>query len=121
MNKITTAVAIIGASLSIGLAAPAVATPSEDRAYAKAQDYLDMTAFSASGLIDQLEFEGFSTADAVDAVSKHTVDWNEQAAKKAADYLDMTSFSQSGLVEQLEFEGFTPAQAQYGASVAYNE
>jgi hypothetical protein len=121
MNKITTAVAIIGASLSIALAAPAVATPSEDRAYSKAQDYLDMTAFSATGLADQLEYEGFSTADAAQAVNRLTVDWNEQAAKKAADYLDMTSFSLSGLVEQLEYEGFTPAQAQYGASTAYNE
>ncbi|XKG11107.1 Ltp family lipoprotein [Sutcliffiella horikoshii] len=35
-----------------------------------AQDYLDYTAFSRSGLIQQLEFEGFSNADATYAVDE---------------------------------------------------
>jgi hypothetical protein len=82
----------------------------------KAEEYLQFESFSRSGLIEQLEFEGFSTADATWGVDHVSVDWNEQAAKKAREYLQIESFSRSGLIQQLEFEGFTPAQAEYGVS-----
>lgn len=99
---------------------PAPAAPSgtlgQQNALRAAQKYLDYTAFSRSGLIKQLEYEGYSTADATYAVDTVTVDWNEQAAKKAADYLDYTAFSRSGLYDQLIYEGFTAAQAEYGVS-----
>ncbi len=42
-----------------------------------AKDYLDYTAFSKSGLIDQLKYEGISTIDATYAVENVTVDWQE--------------------------------------------
>ncbi|RII41644.1 NINE protein [Galactobacter valiniphilus] len=90
-------------------------TVSQQNALEKAESYLEFTAFSASGLVEQLEYEGFPKADAKWAVSRLTVDWNEQAAAKAESYMDMTSFSRSGLIEQLEYEGFTNAQAKYGA------
>lgn len=100
-------------------------TPSQQNAIAKAQDYLDYTAFSREGLIKQLAFEDFSDADATFAVenieANGGVDWNEQAVKKAKDYLDYTSFSLDGLIDQLEAEGFTPSEAQYGAQQAYGE
>lgn len=89
---------------------------SQGNARQKADSYLDMMAFSRSGLIEQLEFEGFPTGDATYGVDAQHADWNEQAAKKAASYLEMMSFSRSGLVEQLVFEGFTPAEAEYGVS-----
>jgi hypothetical protein len=88
---------------------------SQEQAIDKAADYLEYTAFSRSGLIQQLEFEGFSKADATYAVDNIEVNWMEQAAAKAADYLDYTAFSRSGLIQQLEFEGFTPKQAAHGA------
>jgi hypothetical protein len=91
-------------------------TISQQNAIDKAESYLDFTAFSRKGLIQQLEFEGFSTADATFAVDHITVDWNEQAWKKAKDYLDFSSFSRKGLIEQLEYEGFTNAQATYGVN-----
>jgi Host cell surface-exposed lipoprotein len=105
-------------------AAPTTAAPDpfagetvgQKNARQKAASYLDFMAFSSSGLIEQLEFEGFSTEDSAYAVFVSNVDWNDQAAKKAADYLDFTSFSHSGLVEQLVFEGFTQEQAEYGVS-----
>ncbi|MBW0119566.1 Ltp family lipoprotein, partial [Pseudonocardia abyssalis] len=75
----------------------------------------DFMAFSRSGLIKQLEFEGFSTADATFAVDTVDVDWMVQAEKSAQSYLDFTSFSRSGLIDQLEFEGFTSEQARHGA------
>ena len=55
---------------------------SHQNAVAKAEDYLDYTAFSRQGLIDQLEYDDFSTEDATFAVDNIIVDWNEQAAKK---------------------------------------
>lgn len=88
---------------------------SQQQSIRSAEDYLDYTAFSRSGLISQLEFEGFSTDEATFAVDNITVDWNEQAAKSAEQYLEYSSFSRSGLISQLEFEGFTREQATYGA------
>ena len=73
-----------------------------------------MTAFSRTGLIKQLEYEGFSEADATYGADAQHANWNEQAAKKAADYLDMTSFSRQGLIDQLVYEGFTRSEAEYG-------
>ncbi|MCM4083137.1 Ltp family lipoprotein [Paractinoplanes hotanensis] len=90
-------------------------TVSQENAVDKAADYLSYTAFSRSGLIKQLKFEGFSTKDATVGVDAQKADWNDQAAKKAQDYLDTSSFSRSGLIRQLKFEGFTTAQATYGA------
>lgn len=76
-------------------------------------------AFSYSGLIEQLEYEGYSTEEATYAVDNCGADWKEQAAKKAEEYLNSMSFSKSGLIEQLEYEGFTHEQAVYGADQAY--
>ena len=89
-------------------------TASQKNAVRKAKDYLDYTAFSYTGLIEQLEYEKFSTDDATYGPDNSGADWDEQAAKKAADYLDYSSFSRDGLIEQLEYEGFTPDQATYG-------
>jgi hypothetical protein len=97
-------------------AAVAGETVSQKNAVRSAETYLDYSSFSRSGLIGQLEFEGFSTEDATYAVDTITVDWNEQAAKSAENYLDYSSFSRQGLVDQLEFEGFTPAEAEFGVS-----
>lgn len=94
----------------------ASASKSQKNALSKALDYLNYTPFSRSGLIEQLEFEGFSKDEATYGADNCDADWNEQAAKKAQDYLDYTSFSRSGLIEQLEYEGFTKEQAAYGAT-----
>lgn len=90
-----------------------------DNALRKALDYLEFTAFSYTGLYDQLIYEGFTSSEAYFAVEHCGADWNEQAVKSAKNYLSFTSFSFSGLVEQLEYKGFTHDQAEYGASVAY--
>jgi len=90
-------------------------TVSQENAIGSAEDYLNFSAFSRSGLIEQLEFEGYSKKDATFAVDNVEVNWNEQAAKSAEQYLDFSNFSRSGLIEQLEFEGFTSKQAIYGA------
>lgn len=92
---------------------PAV-TMGEKNALGKAKEYLDVIAFSYSGLIEQLEYNGFSKEEATYGADNCGADWNEQAAKKAAEYLNVMSFSKSGLIEQLEYNGFTHDQAVYG-------
>ena len=89
-------------------------TMGERNALESAKSYLKYSAFSYSGLIEQLEFEGYSTSEATYAVDHCGADWNEQAALSAASYLKSSSFSKQGLIDQLEFEGFTHAQAVYG-------
>ncbi|WP_280202800.1 MULTISPECIES: Ltp family lipoprotein [Nocardia] len=94
-------------------------SPGQRNAVQAAEQYLELSAFSRSGLIDQLEYEGYSTEDATFAVDSLNVDWNEQAKRSAEQYLELTSFSLSGLIDQLVYEGFTREQAEYGANAAY--
>jgi hypothetical protein len=97
-------------------------TAGQENARRSAASYLDHSAFSRQGLIEQLSSEygeGFSKADAIYAVNHIDVDWNEQAAKSAKSYLDHGAFSRQGLIEQLSSEygeGFTHAQAVYGVN-----
>jgi len=88
----------------------------ERNARESAASYLEYSAFSRSGLVEQLEYEGFTTAQAEYGTDAQNADWNEQAALSAASYLEYSAFSRSGLVEQLKYEGFTTAQAEYGAT-----
>lgn len=94
-------------------------TTGEENALSKAFDYLEYTAFSKSGLIEQLEYEGFSKKEAKYAANNCGANWKQQAVKKAKEYLANQSFSKSGLIEQLEYEGFTKSQATYGVNKAY--
>ncbi len=97
------------------------ATPSQQNALHSAESYLETSAFSEAGLIEQLSSsagENYPHADAVWAVDHLHVDWNKQAVKSAKDYLENSSFSCQGLIEQLSSsagEKFTLAQAEYGA------
>ncbi len=90
-------------------------TIEQQQAIKQAESYMTFTAFSRQGLIDQLEFEGFSIADATVAVDHMEIDWADQAVKKAKSYLKYTAFSYSGLVEMLEYEGFSSGDATYAA------
>lgn len=99
-------------------------TASQEQAVGAARDYLEFSAFSRKGLIQQLSSKagaGFSVKDATFAVDYLKVDWNEQAAKAAKQYLEFTHFSRAGLIHQLESsagEGFTHSQAVYGVKKA---
>lgn len=97
------------------------ATLSQQNALKSAEQYLETSAFSEAGLIEQLSSEAGSKyphADAVWAVEHLEVNWNEQAVKAAKQYLSTSSFSCQGLIEQLDSEAgskFTVAQAEYAA------
>lgn len=91
-------------------------TSSQTNALRAAAQYFNVMPFSHDGLIEQLEFEGYSTEDASFAADNCGADWNRQAELKAQQYLDSMPFSHSGLVEQLVFEGFTQEQAEHGVA-----
>ena len=88
----------------------------DDSALDTAKSYLNSLYFSREGLIEQLEYEGFSTSEAEAAVDSLIVDWNAQAAGCAKNYLrTFPDWSRSEMIDQLEYEGFTYSQAVYGA------
>lgn len=91
-------------------------TIGQKNARESAESYIEFSGFSRQGLIDQLEFEDYSTEDAEYAVDAIDVDWNEQAARSAEAYLEFTSFSREGLIDQLLFEGYTQEEAEYGVT-----
>lgn len=95
-------------------------TLGQQNAIDKAQSYLSFAGFSRTGLIDQLEFEGFGIEDATFGADNAGADWNAECAQKAQSYIDLTSFSRQGLYDQLAFEGFLPAEIEFGlAAVGY--
>jgi len=89
-------------------------TVAQEQAVRSAESYLRYSAFSEKGLIDQLEYEGFSIEDATFAVEYMNVDWKEQALASAESYLDYSAFSKKGLIDQLLYEGFSKEQAEHG-------
>jgi hypothetical protein len=93
-------------------------TLGQRNATSKAESYLRTMAFSKSGLIEQLKYDGFSEEDSRYAVNICNADWNDQAIKKAKSYLKSMAFSRDGLIEQLEYDGFTNSQARIGAKGA---
>ena len=94
---------------------PATAvTIGEKNALSKAKSYLEYTAFSYNGLVKQLEYEKFTSQEAIYGVDNCGANWTEQAGIKAKSYLDSMPFSRDGLISQLEYEGFTKEQAEYG-------
>ena len=88
----------------------------EEQAVRSARSYLDYSGFSKTGLISQLEYEGFPKSVASAAVNSLVVDWDQEAYESGKSYLDYSSFSKSGLIEQLKYEGFTSSQATQAAN-----
>lgn len=89
-------------------------TVSQKNAAGSAASYLRYSSFSRTGLIKQLQFEGFSLEDATYGVDAQKADWFAQAVKSAASYLKSSAFSRTGLIKQMEFEGFSNAEAVHG-------
>jgi hypothetical protein len=89
-------------------------TVSQRNAISRATSYLRSSSFSRSGLIGQLQYEGFSIDDATYGVDALNTNWNAQAVKKATSYLRSSSFSRSGLIDQMIFEGFSSSESVYG-------
>ncbi|MDO4615256.1 MAG: Ltp family lipoprotein [Lachnospiraceae bacterium] len=86
-----------------------------EEALAEAKEYLAFTSFSYDGLVDMLEYLGYSTEAATYAADNCGADWNEQALLSANSFLSYSGYSYSGLIEMLEYDGFTTEQATYAA------
>lgn len=109
-----------GTEIALTLEEKPAYTLVQQNAISSAQNYLSFTGFSRTGLIGQLEYEGFSTEDATFGVDNAGADWNAEAAEKAAQYLEFTSFARQGLYDQMAYEGFLPAEIEFGlAAVGY--
>jgi len=91
------------------------ATTGQKNALNKAKLYIDIMAFSYTGLIEQLEHDKFSHDEAVYAADNCGADWFEQATIKGKAYLEIMAFSRDGLIDQLIHDGFTREQSEYGA------
>lgn len=89
-------------------------TVAQKNAISAAESYISIMAFSRTGLIKQLKFDGYSKEDAEYAVDKLKINYNKQAEKAAKNYLDLMAFSRSGLIKQLKFDGYTQEQAVHG-------
>lgn len=109
-----------GATITLMVEEKPKLTLSQQNAVGKAQSYLDFAGFSRTGLIGQLEYEGFSTEDATFGADNAGADWNAECAEKAKSYLEFSSFSREGLADQLAFEGFLATEIEFGlAAVGY--
>jgi uncharacterized protein YecT (DUF1311 family) len=103
---------------------PPSLSPQQLNAVRAAQSYLNISAFSRNGLIDQLSSpagSGFNRNDATIAVDSMNVDWNREAVKSAKQYLQLMGFSCKGLIQQLSAQAgakFTEQQATFGARQA---
>jgi len=99
-------------------------TNQQQNAAKSARSYLNFTAFSRQGLIDQLSSaygDKYAVQDATIAVDSLNVDWNAEAVQSAKSYLKLMAFSCQGLIDQLDSpygEKFTVDQATYGAQQA---
>lgn len=80
----------------------------------QAKSYLRSSAFSYTGLIDQLEYEGYTNEEATYGADNCGANWKEQALRNAESYLDSSGFSYEGLLDQLQYEGYTEEEAKYG-------
>ena len=74
---------------------------------------LKILPYSRQGLIEMLEYGGYSNDVAVYAVDNISVDWNEQCAKAAEMYLGSHPFDRRNLYIVLEYKGFTKEQIRY--------
>ena len=88
-------------------------TRGEQNALDQARSYLDIMAFSRTGLIEQLEYKGYTSSEAEYAAENCGADWYEQAVLKAESYLNVSHFSRAGLIDTLEYAGFTTSEAEY--------
>lgn len=90
------------------------ATLGEQNALKSAKSYMNYSSFSRQGLIEQLEYEGYTHEEAVFGADNGQFDWKEAAAQSAQSYMKYSGFSYQGLLDQLLYEGYTQEEAIYG-------
>ena len=87
-----------------------------EQASQSARNLLSFGGFSRQGLIEQLEYEGYTNSEATFGADAQNADWNEQASRVAQSYLDFAEFTRQELVNQLLFDDFAQSEAEYGVN-----
>lgn len=82
----------------------------------EAKSFIEFGEYSYSGLIEILEFVGYSNDEAEFAALNCNADWNNEAVQCAESYLDFKNMTKDELYGQLEYEGFTKEQISYALS-----
>jgi hypothetical protein len=116
VSAIAALMCISGALLLVSAGDAGAATKGDQEALADAHEYLSTQPFSLKGLISQVEYDGFSTAEATYGAEHSRANWNKEGLLDAKDYLSTQAYSRSGLVGQLGYDGFTASQSSYGAA-----
>jgi hypothetical protein len=88
-------------------------TLAEKNARKSAEMYIKTVPLSYSGLISQLEFDGYSKEEATYGADQCGADWFAEATECAQNYLDTMGMSRTELYNQLEYEGFTDEQIEH--------
>ena len=91
------------------------ASDDKEGALELAKIYIGVMPFSHGGLVQQLEFEGYTYEAAVYAADNCGADFREEALKAAANYLSVVPFSHTALIDQLVFDKYLNADAVYAA------
>ncbi|MDE5768644.1 MAG: Ltp family lipoprotein [Oscillospiraceae bacterium] len=87
-----------------------------------ALQFIEFSDYSYNGLVEILEFQGYSHEEAMYAADNCEADWNAEAIESAEGYLKVRNFSKEELINQLLSVGYTQEQAEYGANaVNYDE
>ena len=79
-------------------------------------EYLESSAYSRNGLIEQVEYDGFTKEQAIYGADNSNADWFEQAIKGAKEHLDASKYTRDELIEQLKYGGYTQKEALYGVN-----
>lgn len=86
-------------------------TENQERARLDAKTYYESSWFSRTGMIEQLEFDGFSNEDATYGVDALGIDWGQEAIGTADSAISSEWFSRQGLIDHLVYQGFTDTEA----------
>lgn len=92
-------------------------TVSQGQAVVSAKSYVSaLGTLSQSGMVKQLEFGGFSAADATYGAANDGANYTTAADNDATAYMQLGGFSAKSLTAQLAFDGFTAKQAAAGVA-----
>jgi hypothetical protein len=104
------------AQLLLGSSGAGAASMGDREALSEAKLYLSTEPFSLQGLIAQLKYGGYTTAQAIYGANHAGANWYKESLLYAKEYLSTEAFSKSGLLTQLEYSKFTASQAAYGVA-----
>jgi hypothetical protein len=99
-----------------GSGSAGAATVRDRQALSKAKSDLRAEPYSLEGLVVQLNFGGYTMAEATYGAENSGANWNHEALVAAKENLATKAYSMKGLIERLKIAKFTAVQASYGVA-----